>query len=285
MKYRRAGNDRIERLSVKKACKRTETISVKKRSSGTPGRRNGRKKGFGGLPREYLEGGTLGALLVLVVNFLFYRRWWITFLLIPLGVYAARMHIKSRLENKKRQQRSEFREALGCLSVSLRAGYSVENAIRETAGDLADILGPEADMTREFAYIYSQLLVSVPVEALLLDFAARSDSEDIESFAAVLSAAKKTGGSLVDIISRTARIISDKIDVEREIETYLAAKKYEQRIMSVMPCGIIIYMEAASPGFLDVMYTTTFGFLTMTGCLLVYAGAVYWGSKIVDIRV
>jgi tight adherence protein B len=161
----------------------------------------------------------------------------------------------------------------------------VENAIRETAKDLANILGPEADMTREFSYIYSQLLVSVPVEVLLLDLAARSDSEDIESFAAVFAAAKKTGGSLVDIISRTARIISDKIDVEREIETSLAAKKYEQRIMSVMPCGIIIYMEAASPGFLDVMYTTTFGLLAMTGCLLVYAGAVYWGSKIVDIKV
>ena len=143
------------------------------------------------MTREYLEGGILGALLVLAVNFLFYRRWWVTFLLVPLGVYAARMYMKSRLENKKRQQRSEFREALGCLSVSLRAGYSVENAIRETAKDLANILGPEADMTREFSYIYSQLLVSVPVEVLLLDLAARSDSEDIESFAAVFAAAKR----------------------------------------------------------------------------------------------
>ena len=253
--------------------------------SGSKAKRNSRKRVFGRMTREYLEGGILGALLVLAVNFLFYRRWWVTFLLVPLGVYATRMYMKSRLENKKRQQRSEFREALNCLSVSLRAGYSVENAIRETAKDLANILGPEADMTREFSYIYSQLLVSVPVEVLLLDLAARSDSEDIESFAAVFAAAKKTGGSLVDIISRTARIISDKIDVEREIETSLAAKKYEQRIMSVMPCGIIIYMEAASPGFLDVMYTTTFGLLAMTGCLLVYAGAVYWGAKIVDIKV
>ena len=264
---------------------RTEASSAKKYERGTAAHSRGRERAFGGIIQEYLEGGILGALLVFAVNFLFYRRWWITFLLAPLGVYAARMHGKTRLENKKRRRRSEFREALNCLSVSLRAGYSVENAIRETAKDLANILGPEADMTREFAYIYSQIQVSVPVEALLLDFAARSDSEDIESFAAVFAAAKKTGGSLVDIISRSARIISDKIDVEREIETSLAAKKYEQRIMSVMPCGIIIYMEAASPGFLDVMYTTTFGFMTMTGCLFAYAGAVYWGSKIVDIRV
>ena len=49
------------------------------------------------MTREYLEGGILGALLVLAVNFLFYRRWWVTFLLVPLGVYAARMYMKSRL--------------------------------------------------------------------------------------------------------------------------------------------------------------------------------------------
>lgn len=73
--------------------------------------------------------------------------------------------------------------------------------------------------------------------------------------------------------------------MEREIETSLAAKKYEQRIMSVMPCGIILYMELASPGFLDVMYTTMFGLLAMTGCLLIYLGAIYWGTKIVDIQV
>lgn len=262
-----------------------KVIEMKHRGPGGDRPGTNRKRALAGMRREYLEGGLLGVMLVIVVNLLFYRRWWVTFPLAPLGVYAARMHIKSRLLAGKRQLRGEFREALSCLSVSLRAGYSVENAIRETAGDLADILGPEAEMTREFVYMYSQLLVSVPVEALLLDFAARSDLEDIESFAAVFAAAKRTGGSLVEIISRTARIISDKIDVEREIETSLAAKKYEQRIMSVMPCGIIIYMEAASPGFLDVMYTTTFGMLAMTGCLLVYAGAVYWGSKIVDIRV
>ncbi len=236
-------------------------------------------------PAEYLKAVLVAAALVLAVNYLFYRRWWTVLPLSPAGFFAARMYLKTCLEGRKRKMRSEFREALNCLAVSLRAGYSVENAIRETARDLGIILGADADMTREFEYIHTQVQVSVPVETLLLDFAGRSGSEDIEAFAAVFTTAKKTGGNLVEIILQTARTISDKIDVEREIETSLAAKKYEQKIMSVMPCGIICYMRAASPGFLDVLYTTAFGLVVMTVCLFVYAGAIWWGAKIVDIEV
>lgn len=255
----------------------------KMKNRGYFGSRTGRKHIK--MTGEHIKAGILGSAIVIAVNLLFYRRWWVTFPLLPLGFYAARMYMRSCLMDRKRRQRSEFREALNCLAVSLRAGYSVENAIRETAMDLEKILGPEAEMTREFTNIYVQILVSVPVETTLLRFAARSGSEDIESFAAVFATARKTGGNLVEIITHAAGTISDKIDVEREIETSLAAKKYEQRIMSVMPCGIILYMELASPGFLDVMYTTMFGLLAMTGCLLIYIGAIYWGAKIVDIQV
>ena len=75
------------------------------------------------------------------------------------------------------------------------------------------------------------------------------------------------------------------MDVEREIETSVAAKKYEQRIMSIMPGVILLYMQLTSPGFLDVLYTTAFGAVVMTACLLVYAVSLFWGRKIVEIHV
>ena len=131
----------------------------------------------------------------------------------------------------------------------------------------------------------AQISLSVPVERLLMDFGRRSGSEDIENFAAVFAAAKRMGGSTADIVRETAVTITSKIDVEREIETAIAAKKYEQKIMSVMPAFIILYMQLTSPDFLTVMYTSFFGRLAMTACLAVYSGALMWSAKIVDIRV
>ena len=75
------------------------------------------------------------------------------------------------------------------------------------------------------------------------------------------------------------------VDVGREIETALAAKRMEQTIMTAMPCGILLYMRLASPGFLDLMYTTALGIAIMTACLGAYAAAVLWSRKIVHIEV
>ena len=47
---------------------------------------------------------------------------------------------------------------------------------------------------------------------------------------------------MIDIIRNTANQIGDKIEVKREIDTMLAAKKYEFQIMSVSAVWIIGYI-------------------------------------------
>ena len=96
---------------------------------------------------------------------------------------------------------------------------------------------------------------------------------------------KRSGGDLVNLIQKVALMLGDKIDVKKEIEATLAAKKSEQMIMSLMPAGIILYLQLASPGFLDILYGNPFGICAMTVCLAVY-GAAYWmGKRIVEIEV
>ena len=151
--------------------------------------------------------------------------------------------------------------------------------------DLERLYPQETDIVREFHYMETQLKVSVPVEELLMSFGDRSGIEDIENFAAVFYIAKRTGGDMNRIIQTSSRMLGDKIDVRREIETTLAAKKAEQMIMSLMPAGIILYLKMTSPGFLEVLYGNPFGILAMSLCLGIY-GLSYWlGRRIVDIEV
>ena len=82
-----------------------------------------------------------------------------------------------------------------------------------------------------------------PVEELFLSLGERTRIEDIENFAAVFSTAKRTGGDMDKVIQTSARMLGDKIEVKKEIEATLAAKKAEQMIMSLMPAGIILYLQ------------------------------------------
>ena len=86
-------------------------------------------------------------------------------------------------------------------------------------------------------------------------------------------------------IETSARMLGDKIDVKKEIEATLAAKKAEQMIMSMMPAGIILYLQLTSPGFLEVLYGNLFGVCAMTVCLGIYLLSCWMGRRIVDIEV
>ena len=164
------------------------------------------------------------------------------------------------------------------MSVAVQAGYSVENAVSACVRDLEQLYPKNEDIVAEFRYIETQQRVSVPVEELFLDLGQRCKVEDIENFASVLYTAKRSGGDLGNVIQKVARMLGDKIDVKKEIEATLAAKKSEQMIMSLMPAGIILYLQLASPGFLDILYGNPFGICAMTVCLAVY-GAAYWIGK------
>ncbi len=235
--------------------------------------------------KERMQITLIYAALAAAIVWLFYRRWQVLLAAVPIYPLYIRHVRNSRAAARRRQLSYDFRTALNSLAVSLRAGRSVENAFPDAARDLKSTIGEEQDMTQEFIWISRQIRVSVPMETVLLDFAGRSGVEDIENFAAVFTTAKRMGGNMAAILRSAADSIGGKIDVEREIETALAAKKMEQKIMTAMPCMIILYMTFASPGFLDDMYTSAFGALVMTGCLLTYALAVWWSGRIVAIEV
>ena len=235
--------------------------------------------------KEWIRFLAESVLLCVVFDYLFYQNKWLLVLSVPTAVIFLKLKKKQMIRERKKNLNYQFRDALNSLSVAVQAGYSVENAVSACARDLERLYPKDTDILKEFHYMESQLKVSVPVEELFLGFAERCCLEDVENFAAVFHTAKRTGGDMNRIIQTSARMLGDKIDVKKEIESTLAAKKAEQTIMSLMPAVIILYLKLTSPDFLSVLYGNPFGICAMTLCLGIY-GMSYWlGRKIVDIEV
>ena len=225
------------------------------------------------------------AVLCAVLDYLFYKNLWMLSAVIPASVLYLKWKKKQLIRERKRRLNYQFRDALNSMSVAVQAGYSVENAVSACTRDLEQLYEKNEDIVKEFRYIENQQKVSVPVEELFLDLGRRSKVEDIENFASILYTAKRSGGDLGNVIQKVARMLGDKIDVKKEIEATLAAKKSEQMIMSLMPAGIILYLQLASPGFLDMLYGNPFGICAMSVCLGVYGTAYWMGRRIIEIEV
>ena len=130
-----------------------------------------------------------------------------------------------------------------------------------------------------------KLEMNAPAEQLIREFAERAGQEDVESFVHVFAAAKKSGGDSIAIIRNSVKIISEKIDTEKEIQTMLAAKKLEFDLMCVIPFGIILYMKLTFREFIGILYGNLTGAAVMSCCLLLYLAAYRLGKKIIKIEV
>ena len=171
------------------------------------------------------------------------------------------------------------------MAASIRAGDSAERAVLEALKDLRSIHGKDTAMMEELELMTRELSMNRTPEQLLSELADRSGLEDAVCFADIFHAAKRTGGNLVQIMEQTADIMEARETVQREIEVLTAGRRYEQRIMCMIPFGIILYIRTGSPGYLDALYHCGAGICMMTLCLVIYAAAVYLGGRVLQIEV
>ncbi len=189
------------------------------------------------------------------------------------------------MEKRKSEFLAQFKEAIQSMAASLQTGYSVENALKETRKEML-LMYPEDEMIcKELNFMIQQVYIKVPAERIFEDFAKRIRLEDVRNFANVFAAAKRSGGDMIVIIQNTVNQIGDKIDVRREIDTLLAAKRYEFKVMAVIPYAIIGYMMLSFPEFMDCLYGNMIGTGVMSICLLIYMTAYAIGVKLVKIEV
>lgn len=235
--------------------------------------------------REYIRYILEGSLVVIIFGLLFYKSIVGIILISPLIIIYLKDKKKELIKKRRWQLNIQFRDGINSLSAALSAGYSVEHGFVEAIKDLKLMYPKGAMIIVEFNYLVNRIQMNVPVEKALSEFGKRSDIEDIVNFAEVFSTAKRTGGDLIKIIRTTSNLISDKIEVKREIKSLIAAKKYEATIMKIVPLGILCYLSISSPGFLDPLYNNLFGFLVMTILLVVYLSTYHVINKIIAIEV
>ena len=223
--------------------------------------------------------------MVLLAAYVFYDSFAASVLMIPVGIFYMRDCISDLEEKKEREFLGQFRDSIQAVAAELKAGYSVENAIRGAGRDMEPLYGPDKRIRREFSLMIRQLDMNMAAGPVLEAFAGRTGQEDVENFVNVFAAAKKSGGDSIAVIRNAVRLISDRIDTEKEIRTMIASQKLEFDIMCVVPFAIILYMKVTFGEFLGALYGNAAGICVMTICLLIYAAAYRTGRKIVRIEV
>lgn len=224
-------------------------------------------------------------LVIMVLDYCFYRSFWMLFPLLVVGAVFYQKEYRELLRRKKEQIRQQFKEMLVLTVTGQKAGYSVENAFLRSYEDLAVLYGIHSSICRMLRELKSGLENHLSVSELWSHMGESCGVEEIIEFSEVFSIAKKSGGNMTVIMERTAATIESRAETQKEIDTILSAKKLEQRIMNVMPVMLMFYINITSPGYFSSLYHTFQGIVVMTFCLCVYLAAYLIGAKLSVIKV
>ncbi len=232
-----------------------------------------------GFSLKSLFTGLAGAV---VVAYLFYDR---IFGLIPgaaAGLYIAYAVEKVFRRSRERKRREWLRLLLISLETSLEAGCSLENALTLAVEDVDRSFGKPSGFQKMTDRIRWQMEMRIPVWQIMEGLGADFQMEEAEEFAQVLKIQQRTGGNLIRTMQSTADKLKAGMELKKEIEASIAEKRLEQRIMTLMPCGILLYLRLVNGAYIEPAYTTAAGVLVMTAALGLNLLGDYLGSRIVD---
>jgi tight adherence protein B len=193
---------------------------------------------------------------------------------------------KSRQESHhQRRLNLEFKDYLYAVGGTMAAGNSPERAFLLALEEVKELYGDESLLAESLSVMEKRLGVQEPLEQILRDFAADARNEDIQNFVEIFCYAKRSGGDFLHIIQTTVSRICDKIEVSEEIHTVMAEKALEQKVMCVVPFGVLEFFRVSSPEFIGKLYGNLLGIVIMTVALLLYGAAFFLGARIVKIEV
>lgn len=226
-----------------------------------------------------------GVVIVIAIAYLFYDNLFAGLIMSPIIPIYLKMRKKEDYNRKLNVKKVEFSDGMQAVSFALNTGYSIENAFVQASGELELLYGQNSDIVKEFCMIVRRIKRNENLEDIMEDYARKVNVDDISYFAGIFRYAKRSGGDIPEIIRQTSKIIHEKAEVQNEIDTIISGRKLEQKVMTFIPFGIILYLRLTSGTFMEVLYGNVAGIIIMSICLLVYILAVLLSKKIVDIKV
>jgi len=181
----------------------------------------------------------------------------------------------------------QFRDAMQSVSNSLRAGKSLENSLETCLEDMNRLYKyqTEKPIVEEWELIVKDLRIGRGITEVLVDFRDKVKLEDVDTFVNSAIIVNEKGGNLTEVMSNVAEMISDRIEIKRDIMTMTAGKRMEAKMLTFMPIILVGMIAFLSPSYLAPMYESFWGKVLLCIATVMLIGNYFIGKQIIDIEV
>jgi tight adherence protein B len=210
---------------------------------------------------------------------LFSRSWiagGIGFLVVLLLVAAAIQFAGAR---EKRIFERQLPDTLTLLSTSLRAGYSLLQAVEAVAAEAPQ---PTA---REFGRAIAEARLGRPVVESMQGIADRMRSDDFKWAVMAIEIQREVGGNLAEVLQTVADTMRQRNRLKGEIRALTAEGRLSAIVLAMLPIVLFAFLYTTNRDYLEPLFAETAGLIAIGAGLGLMGAGIYWLKKIVDIEV
>lgn len=188
-------------------------------------------------------------------------------------------YIKRLSAQRLKRFEEQIPDALLMVSGAMKAGASLNVAMESMVKE------QKPPLSQEFELMLREQRLGVDFDTALVNMEKRNPIQDFSLVVSALRISREVGGNLAEILESLATTLREKATMEGKIKSLTAQGKMQGIIMSGLPVLMIVALNYIEPVAMGTMFTTLFGWATLTVIMIMITIGYVFIRKITTIDV
>jgi tight adherence protein B len=230
-------------------------------------------------PGEAIAGAIAGAILIGLFAGVVTRS--VIWMVIGAGLtlLAAGAAVQATANRERTRFEGQLPDTLNLISTSLRAGYSLLQAVEAVSSEAPQ---PTA---REFGRALSETRLGRPPVDALKDIADRMGSTDFDWAVLAVSIQREVGGNLAEVLQTAAETMLQRNRLRREMKALTAEGRISAIVLGSLPFFLFAFLWTTNRGYLEPLLESFGGIISIVGALGLLLAGIYWLTRIVKVEI
>lgn len=179
-----------------------------------------------------------------------------------LGFFAPRMYVGMLRGQRLKAFNNQLGDSINLLVNSLRAGYSVMQAMEAIAQEM----GPPISV--EFGRVVQEVQFGITLEQALSHMLRRVTSEDLDMLITAINVQREVGGNLAEVLDSISHTIRERVRIKGEMQSLTAQSRVSGYMISVIPIALGGFMYLINREFISLLFTDVCGWIMLGAAVL-----------------
>lgn len=188
-------------------------------------------------------------------------------------------YLSRKAESRKKKFVEQLPDTLLLMAGSMRAGYSLMQAVEAAAQETPNPIGQE--LTR----VVNEIRLGATVPESFDRMAVRMNSQDISWASMGISIQRDVGGDLSELLESISTTMIARNRLKREINTLTAEGRLSAYVLAALPVVVLIAVQILNPKYISLLFITTIGRVLLFVAFVMMVIGLLWMQKIVRIKV